>query len=317
MPTLSERLAGVTFGVELECFGEDLVSALARVAEATGGNVARPGVVLPDGRAWIAKSDPSIQPRRPNRQTGLELVSPICTYADLPMVQEVVRALWASGYRVNNSCGLHVHVGVPGLDALMARALLGFWHRFQPNLFLAAGTEGAGRLRYARQMPADILTKARELGLSSGLPHVAGLWYSGDPARPFAGAVLNGGANNHSDTRYRALNLHSAFVRGTVEFRLWNATLHAGKVRAAVLASMAIVALANRRRDLETVRALERRPAPVSLSVWRRCLRRRLGLAGPEARNVVRHLCEAHRLAELPPPPAALEAAETPAPTAS
>lgn len=313
MPSLNELLAGMTFGVELECYGEDRNGAIARAALATGGRFSNEGVVLPDGRLWVAKGDCSIEPRRPLRQIGLEMASPICTYQDLPMVQSVTRALWETGYRVNNSCGLHVHVGVPGLDALMVRALLGFWHRFQDNLIVAAGTEGAGRLRYAQRLPQAVLEKARDLQLRHGLGNVAGLWYAADPARPHPGAVLNGGASRHSDTRYRSLNLHSAFVRGTVEFRLWNGTLHAGKVRAAVVDSMAIVALAARRRDLETVTALERRPAPVSLEVWRRCLRRRLGLTGPEARNVIRHLCEAHRAAVAP----AFQAAEPPAATAN
>ena len=32
------------------------------------------------------------------------------------------------------------------------------------------------------------------------------------------------------DTRYHALNLHSVFYKGTIEFRLFNSTLHAGEI---------------------------------------------------------------------------------------
>ncbi len=35
----------------------------------------------------------------------------MCRWEDIPMVQEVVRALREAGARTDSSCGIHVHVG--------------------------------------------------------------------------------------------------------------------------------------------------------------------------------------------------------------
>ena len=40
-----------------------------------------------------------------------EVVSPVCRWEDIPMVQEVVRAIREAGARTDSSCGIHVHVG--------------------------------------------------------------------------------------------------------------------------------------------------------------------------------------------------------------
>ena len=55
------------------------------------------------------------------------------------------------------------------------------------------------------------------------------------------------GGRSHShydDTRYYALNLHAVFDKGTVEWRCFNSTLHAGKVRANITLALAISAQA-------------------------------------------------------------------------
>lgn len=39
---------------------------------------------------------------------------------------------------------------------------------------------------------------------------------------------------HYDDTRYHALNLHSVFNKGTIEFRLFNSSLHAGVVKTSV-----------------------------------------------------------------------------------
>ena len=43
-----------------------------------------------------------------------------------------------------------------------------------------------------------------------------------------------------NSTRYHALNLHSVFNKGTVEFRLFNSTLHAGEVKSYIQLCLAI-----------------------------------------------------------------------------
>ena len=41
---------------------------------------------------------------------AVEFVSPICRYPDIEVIQAVVRKLRAAGARVNDSCGIHIHV---------------------------------------------------------------------------------------------------------------------------------------------------------------------------------------------------------------
>ena len=60
------------------------------------------------------------------------------------------------------------------------------------------------------------------------------IWYNGESRR-----------NAHyDDSRYHCLNLHSVFQKGTVEFRLFNGTLHAGKIKAYIQFCLAIGAQA-------------------------------------------------------------------------
>lgn len=48
----------------------------------------------------------------------------------------------------------------------------------------------------------------------------------------------------NDDSRYHCLNLHSVFQKGTVEFRLFNGTVHAGKIKAYIQLCLAIGAQA-------------------------------------------------------------------------
>ena len=45
---------------------------------------------------------------------------------------------------------------------------------------------------------------------------------------------------HYDNSRYRALNLHSVFASGTIEFRLYNGTMHAGKIKTYIQLSLAI-----------------------------------------------------------------------------
>lgn len=66
-------------------------------------------------RQWKLMSASSIRcqgrgTRAAGSQYAVEFVSPICQYADIETIQELVRKLRAGGAKVNDSCGLHVHV---------------------------------------------------------------------------------------------------------------------------------------------------------------------------------------------------------------
>lgn len=99
------------------------------------------------------------------------------------------------------------------------------------------------------------------------------------------------GGRSHShydDTRYYALNLHAVFDKGTVEWRCFNSTLHAGKVRANITLALAISAQAINQKCTH-MRKTEISENPCFTF---RTFLLRLGLIGPEYKNVRKHLLD-------------------------
>ena len=66
------------------------------------------------------------------------------------------------------------------------------------------------------------------------MQEVERIWYDGS-SRSY---------EHYDDSRYHCLNLHSVFQKGTIEFRLFNGTLHAGKIKAYIQFCLAIGAQA-------------------------------------------------------------------------
>ena len=86
-------------------------------------------------------------------------------------------------------------------------------------------------------------------------------------------------------TRYYALNLHSVFFRGTVEFRCFNSTLHAGRAAAYVNLCLAMSAQAIAQRST-VMRKTQSDNELFTFRVWLV----RLGLNGPEFKHTRDHL---------------------------
>ena len=58
------------------------------------------------GRHWTVERDGSVT------DPSAEVVSPVCRYEDIEMVQEVVKAIRAAGAKADRSCGIHIHIGL-------------------------------------------------------------------------------------------------------------------------------------------------------------------------------------------------------------
>lgn len=111
-----------SFGIEIEMTGLTRAAAARIIAghfgtQAThvGGNYDAYTVRDSRNRQWKLVRDASIRCRSGNncpagRDYSVEFVSPICQYEDIETIQALVRKLRAGGARVNDSCGLHVHV---------------------------------------------------------------------------------------------------------------------------------------------------------------------------------------------------------------
>ena len=101
------------------------------------------------------------------------------------------------------------------------------------------------------------------------------LWYNGDSRR-----------NVHYDySRYHALNLHSVFSKGTIEFRMFNSTLHAGEVKSYIQLCLAIS-----HQALVQQRAMRTRTHSENEKYTFRTWLLRLGLIGDEFKTARQHL---------------------------
>ena len=77
------------------------------------------------GRMWKFTYDGSIQAEKKengervpaDKPYKTEMVSPICTYEDIPTIQELVRQLRHKGAFSNSSTGIHIHVDASSFDA--------------------------------------------------------------------------------------------------------------------------------------------------------------------------------------------------------
>ena len=124
-----------------------------------------------------------------------------------------------------------------------------------------------------------MLAQARKLSSdeTKNLTQLESVWYEGN----------NGSHEHYNHTRYYALNLHSIFYRGTVEWRCFNSTLHAGKVAAYVNLCLAISAQAIAQRST-VMRKTQSENEAFTFRVWLV----RLGLNGDEFKNTRNHLLE-------------------------
>ena len=127
---------------------------------------------------------------------------------------------------------------------------------------------------YCRRVEQRFLRQVNEQKPQS-LDRFKSIWYNG-----------RDGSNVHYHaSRYHALNLHSVFQKGTVEFRMFNSTLHAGKVKTYIQFSLAIANQALTQRNA--------RAAPTRTTNDRYTFRTwllRLGMIGPEFETARFHL---------------------------
>lgn len=127
---------------------------------------------------------------------------------------------------------------------------------------------------YCRRVEQRFLRQVNEQKPQS-LDRFKSIWYNG-----------RDGSNVHYHaSRYHALNLHSVFQKGTVEFRMFNSTLHAGKVKTYIQFRLAIANQALTQRNA--------RAAPTRTTNDRYTFRTwllRLGMIGPEFETARFHL---------------------------
>ena len=205
------------------------------------------------------------------------MVTPKLTYAELPKFQECVRRVRTAGGKVNSSCGIHVHVDAANHNLQSLKNLLGIMYSKEDILFKALQVNSYRIANYCQKVREPMLQKARKLSSeeTKNLTQLETIWYEGD----------NGSTEHYNWTRYYALNLHSVFFRGTVEFRCFNSTLHAGRAAAYVNLCLAMSAQAIAQRST-VMRKTQSDNELFTFRVWLV----RLGLNGPEFKHTRDHL---------------------------
>ena len=285
------------FGVEVEMTGITREQAAQALAEYFGTSPQYLGtyydtwgVTDSEGKVWKLMSDGSI---RAERKTGsgyeavgrgeyqVEMVTPKLTYAELPKLQECVRRVRRAGAKANSSCGIHVHVDASNHNRQSLKNLIGIMYSKEDILFKALQVNEDRAEQWCQKVREPMLRQARTLSSdeTSDLTQLEDIWYEG---------FENNGRDRHDHynrSRYYALNLHSVFYRGTVEWRCFNSTLHAGKVAAYVNLCLAISAQAIAQRST-VMRKTHSDNELFTFRVWLV----RLGLNGDEFKHTRDHL---------------------------
>jgi hypothetical protein len=113
------------------------------------------------------------------------------------------------------------------------------------------------------------------------------IWYSSSNDG-YTGGISH---EHYNRTRYHGINLHAFFTKGTVEFRLFNGTTHAGKIKAYIQFCLAMSAWAIEcPKDNLYFKGIAGYTDEQKAAIMKRVLINRLGLSGPEFKTCRLHL---------------------------
>lgn len=200
------NLDQITFGIEIE-------TTIPTGAPVTVGHYhsGRSIEAAPafNGAKWNAQHDGSILTSAGRRDC--EFVSPILSgEAGIAHLVQFVEWLNSIGAQVNNSCGLHIHVGLRGLTSV-------------PNYPRFLNILARLVSRHATALYAQTGTLSREQG-----------HYCAPPSQQYRQAVNRASRAKNCNTlqmsRYQLLNLTNIHSRGTVEFRCFASTTNIAKI---------------------------------------------------------------------------------------
>jgi hypothetical protein len=235
------------FGIEIELTGITRVKAAEVIAAYYGTNATRhhesdgydtSRAMDRKNRWWKCSRDVSIRPEvkqngrivsryegRTHGDLRCEVVSPILQYEDIEDLQNIIRELVKAGALANDSCGIHVHVDGANHTADSLINLVNLFTGRQ-DLFYEALQNGERAERWCQKASKEMM-KAMRKGEHSK-EAIERVYYS-QLNNGYRGGIDHA---HYCNARYRGLNLHALYTKGTVEFRLFNGTTHAGKIKA-------------------------------------------------------------------------------------
>ncbi len=279
-------LRELNFGVEIETVRRTRKRVAEAIQSVVGGELRHTGVpsafdpweVIDDqGRTWKVVSDASLS-HVPGHLRA-ELVTPVLSYEDIPTFQKVVREVRRCGAKVDGHCGIHVHVDSSRFDGRTLGNLAKIVYKQEPLILAALGVSESRQSTYTRPV-RDELIREIERHRPRTTDQLNRIWYGYHNSNP----------QHYDSTRYHGVNLHNVWYRGTVEFRWFEATLHAGKVKSYIQLVLAVAAKALNSRAASS---RKRRFDPQSARYDFRVFLLHLDLIGDEFKTARKHLLAA------------------------
>ena len=270
------------FGIEIETIGQTREVVARAIQSVVGGEVRHVGtpfcydpwkVIDRRGRTWQVMADASLSASK-NYQA--EIVSPILHYEDIAELQEIVRAVRAAGGRTDSSCGIHAHVDGARFDARSVTNLVKIFYKQEALIERALGICPNRLSTFCKSIDPRFLERL-EKDRPRTMEELNRAWYGYYCSQP----------QHYDRSRYRALNIHSLFFRGTIEYRCFNGTLHAGKIKAYIQFVLALSAKALKAKSANSKRR-EFNPATAKYDF--RTFLLSLGLIGDEFKTARFHL---------------------------
>ena len=286
------------FGVEVEMTGITREKAARLVAEVLGTTPSHPEsncyhtrtIADQAARKWKIMRDSSITPIRnddtiePLDEYRVEFVTPPLNYSDIELLQNIIRKLRENGAKAHSSCGIHIHVDGANHTAVSLRRLVNFMTARQDLIYeaLQIGARESNWCHKLNKTLLDAMKKDKNLTKEKAEE----IWYS-RANDGYCGGIDH---QHYNSTRYHGVNLHSFFTKGTVEFRLFNSTLHAGKIKAYIQFCLAVSAWAITSQEKIVFRSMEGYSPEQKVTIMRNILTHRLGLYGDEFNTCRLHL---------------------------
>ncbi len=282
-----ESMKNQTFGVEIEGNNITRQKAAEKAAAYFGTSrseytARRNGYMTwsawdAQGREWKFQRDVSIE--GPDDQK-CEMVTPILTYADMELLQGLVRILRKAGMKSNagRGCGVHIHIGAKGHTPQTIRNLVNIMASHESQIAKAIKVDSWRQRRYCRTVDPRFLEQINRKKPST-MSQLADVWYESQHCE-------YGRSHHYNDSRYHMLNLHATFTKHTIEFRLFQFDapangkqngLHAGHLKAMIQLCLAMSQLAKQ------VRFASPKPQQTENEAYAfRCWMLRLGFIGEE-----------------------------------
>lgn len=286
------------FGVEVEMTGITREKAARLVAGVLGTTPSHPEsncyhtrtIADQAARKWKIMRDSSITPIRnddtiePLDEYRVEFVTPQLNYSDIELLQNIIRKLRENGAKAHSSCGIHIHVDGANHTAVSLRRLVNFMTARQDLIYeaLQIGARESNWCHKLNKTLLDAMKKDKNLTKEKAEE----IWYS-RANDGYCGGIDH---QHYNSTRYHGVNLHSFFTKGTVEFRLFNSTLHAGKIKAYIQFCLAVSAWAITSQEKIVFRSMEGYSPEQKVTIMRNILTHRLGLYGDEFKTCRLHL---------------------------